>query len=30
MTHPIEKADAQWKAELADKGAEPLDRKSVV
>lgn len=24
MTHPIEKTDAQWKAELLEKGAEPL------
>ncbi len=24
MTHPIEKTDAQWKAELQQKGAEPL------
>ena len=24
MTYPIEKTEAQWKAELLDKGAEPL------
>lgn len=24
MTYPIEKTDAQWKAELLEKGAEPL------